>query len=196
MSAVFFVSAWTLIVVDLRPHYTPFQVFVHFRILIISQVAVVMCTLCTSRLTFRPRVLLLTNVQFGRTNSPFWLGLLRSCTRFNPWGQEQLIDAAFHPDNLLVMLADTDFVYTGVTRTLSNPWNGLKKSNFNKPNTRLFLTGQILWFTMYLTKQGKRNTPYHISIFKKDSARLILAIWSFNIQRLHLVNAPMDNRLW
>lgn len=84
MSAVFFVSAWTLIVVDLRPHYTPFQVFVHFRILIISQAAVVMCTLCTSRLTFRPRVLLLTNVQFGRTNSPFWLGLLRSCTRFNP----------------------------------------------------------------------------------------------------------------
>ena len=84
MSAVFFVSAWTLIVVDLRPHYTPFQVFVHFRILIIGQAAVVMCTLCTSRLTFRPRVLLLTNVQFGRTNSPFWLGLLRSCTRFNP----------------------------------------------------------------------------------------------------------------
>lgn len=66
---------------------------------------------------------------------------MRSCILFNLLGQEQLIDIAFYPDNLLFMLADTRFfLYRSNLKTLSNYF----RVTLIHLNARLLLTKTAL----------------------------------------------------
>ena len=94
-----------------------------------------------------------------------------------------------NPDNLLVKLADTNFIYSGVILTLSNFKSilkvilsiykilllSLKKKSFNIPNLRSFLTGKHLWFKIFSIKSVTKTHHTTFSFQKRNYAKLIFS---------------------